>query len=53
MLRASIFFLAIALIAGVFGFFIIATGAAFFAKILFYIFIFLFLVSVVFGKKAA
>jgi len=52
MLRYSITFLVIALIAALFGFTGIAVGAAAIAKILFYIFIVLFLVSLIFGGRA-
>ena len=45
MLRWTITFLVVALIAAVFGFGNIAAGAAYIAKILFFVFITLFLVS--------
>jgi uncharacterized membrane protein YtjA (UPF0391 family) len=47
MLRWTLIFLVIALIAGAFGFFGIAAGAAEIAKILFFIFIVLFLLSLI------
>jgi uncharacterized membrane protein YtjA (UPF0391 family) len=51
MLRWTIIFLVIALIAGAFGFFGIAAGAASIAKVLFFIFIILFLVSFIGGRS--
>lgn len=52
MLRWTVTFLIIAIIAAVFGFGGIAAGAASIAKILFFIFIVLFLLSLIFGKSA-
>jgi len=52
MLRWTVIFLVIAIIAAVFGFGGIAVGAASIAKILFFIFIVLFLLSLIFGKSA-
>jgi uncharacterized membrane protein YtjA (UPF0391 family) len=52
MLKWSVTFLIIALIAGVFGFTGIAGASIDFAKILFAIFVILFLVSLVFGRRA-
>ena len=52
MLRWTITFLIIALIAAVFGFGNIAAGAAGIAKILFFIFIVLFLLSIIRGRKS-
>ena len=54
MLRWTVIFLVIALIAGLLGFTGIAVGAAAFAKILFYIFLVLFLISLIgsFARKA-
>jgi uncharacterized membrane protein YtjA (UPF0391 family) len=49
MLRYAIIFFVIALIAAVFGFGGIATGAVEIAKILFFVFIVLFVVSLVAG----
>jgi uncharacterized membrane protein YtjA (UPF0391 family) len=49
MLRYAIIFLVIAIIAGVFGFGGIAAGATEIAKVLFWLFIVIFLVSLVFG----
>jgi uncharacterized membrane protein YtjA (UPF0391 family) len=49
MLRYAVIFLVIAIIAGVFGFGGIAAGATEIAKVLFWLFIVIFLVSLVFG----
>lgn len=49
MLRWTMIFLVIAILAAVFGFTGIAVGAASIAKILFYIFIVLFLLSLIAG----
>lgn len=49
MLRWTIIFLVIAIIAAIFGFGGIAAGATEIAKILFYIFLVLFVVSLIFG----
>jgi uncharacterized membrane protein YtjA (UPF0391 family) len=51
MLSWAITFLVIALIAGVFGFGLVATTAASFAKILFFVFLVLFLLSLIFGGR--
>ena len=51
MLRWTVTFLIIAIIAAVFGFGSIAAGAASIAKILFFIFIVLFLLSIIAGKS--
>ena len=51
MLRWSITFLVIAIIAAVFGFGGIAEGAADIAEILFYIFLVLFVISLIFGRR--
>ena len=51
MLRWTVTFLIVAIVAAIFGFGGIAAGAASIAKILFFIFIALFLVSLVFGKS--
>ena len=51
MLRWTVIFFIVAIIAAVFGFGGIASGAASIAKILFFIFIILFLVSLIFGKS--
>lgn len=51
MLRWTVTFLIIAIIAAVFGFGNIAAGAASIAKILFFIFVVLFLLSLIFGKS--
>lgn len=50
MLRWSLAFLIIAIVAAVFGFTSIALGAASIAKIVFFIFIVLFLVSIIRGR---
>lgn len=49
MLGWALTFLVIALVAGLFGFGIIASTAAGIAKILFFVFLVLFLLSLVFG----
>ncbi len=51
MLHYAIVFLIIALIAGALGFFAVAGTAAWIAKILFVVFLVLFLVSLMTGKK--
>lgn len=51
MLRWTITFIVLALIAGVLGFGGIAAGAAGIAKVLFFIFIILFIISLLRGKK--
>ncbi len=51
MLRYSIIFLVIAIIAGVFGFGNINEAASGIAKILFFVFIVLFIIGLVLGKK--
>jgi uncharacterized membrane protein YtjA (UPF0391 family) len=51
MLRWTVTFLVIALIAALFGFTGIAVGAASIAKVLFYLFLILFVVSLLFGNK--
>jgi len=52
MLYYTWIFLAIAILAALFGFGVIASTAAGIAKILFFIFIVLFLVSLVTGRRA-
>jgi uncharacterized membrane protein YtjA (UPF0391 family) len=52
MLHYSIVFLVIAIIAGLFGFGIIASTAASIAKILFVVFLVLFLASFLMGRRA-
>jgi len=49
LLRFAVIFLVIAIIAAVFGFGGIAAGATEIAKILFYIFVVLFVASLIFG----
>jgi len=51
MLYYSWVFLVIALIAALFGFGLIASAAASFAKVLFFIFLVLFLVSILTGRR--
>ncbi len=51
MLRWTVIFLVIALIAALFGFGVIASGAAGIAKILFFVFLILFIVSLISGRK--
>ena len=51
MLRWTITFLIVAIIAAVFGFGNIAAGAAGIAKVLFFIFIVLFLLSLIGGRR--
>ena len=51
MLRTSIVLLFIAIIAAVFGFAGIAAAAVGIAKILFWIFVVLFLISLIFGRS--
>lgn len=51
MLRWALIFLIIALIAAVFGFGGIAADAAWFAKILFFVFLILFVISLIFGRR--
>lgn len=50
MLRWSLTFLVIAIVAAIFGFTSIAVGAASIAKVIFFIFIILFLVSIIRGR---
>jgi len=52
MLRWSITLFIIAIIAGVFGFGVIASGAASIAKILFFLFAIAFIVSLFVGKRS-
>ena len=51
MLQYSLSFLIVALIAGALGFFAVAGTAAWIAKVLFVVFLILFLVSLVTGKR--
>jgi uncharacterized membrane protein YtjA (UPF0391 family) len=51
MLRWSVIFLIIALVAALFGFGVIASGAASVAKILFFIFIVLFIITLLTGRS--
>ena len=53
MLRWSVAFLIIAIIAAVFGFGGVAAGAASIAKILFVVFLVLFVISLIFGRRSA
>lgn len=52
MLYYTWIFLVIALIAGLFGFGVVASAAAGIAKILFFIFLILFIVSLIGGRRA-
>lgn len=51
MLRYAVIFFIIAVVAAIFGFGGIAVGAASIAKILFYIFVVLFLITIIFGAS--
>ena len=51
MLSYAIFFLVIALIAGILGFGVIAGTAALFARVLFLVFLVLFVVSLLRGRR--
>lgn len=51
MLHYSIVFFVIAIVAALFGFTDIAGGAASIAKVLFFIFLVLFVLSLIFGRK--
>jgi uncharacterized membrane protein YtjA (UPF0391 family) len=51
MLSWALLFLVIALIAGVLGFGVVAGTAAWIAKVLFVVFLVLFLVSLLFGRR--
>jgi uncharacterized membrane protein YtjA (UPF0391 family) len=53
MLQYALIFLVVALIAGALGFFAIAGTAAYIAKILFVVFLVLFVVSLITGKRPA
>lgn len=53
MLYYTIVFLVIALIAGLFGFGIIASAAAGIAKILFFVFLVLFVGSLIMGRRSS
>ncbi|HUA86283.1 MAG TPA: DUF1328 domain-containing protein [Bryobacteraceae bacterium] len=53
MLYYAVVFLVIALVAAVFGFTGVYVAAAGIAKILFFLFIILFVVSLLFGRRAA
>ena len=52
MLRWSLIFLVVALIAGVFGFFDVAGTSYMIAKVLFFVFLVLFVVSLVAGNRS-
>jgi uncharacterized membrane protein YtjA (UPF0391 family) len=52
MLRWALFFLVFALIAALFGFGVIASAAADIAKILFFVFLVLLVVTLVLGRRA-
>ncbi|WP_020426862.1 DUF1328 domain-containing protein [Paenibacillus riograndensis] len=51
MLKWSVILLVIALIAGIFGFFNVVPAAVGIAKVLFYIFLILFIVSLFMGRR--
>jgi uncharacterized membrane protein YtjA (UPF0391 family) len=51
MLRWALIFLVVAIVAALFGFGGIAEGAAAIAKVLFYIFLVLFLLALIFGAS--
>lgn len=51
MLSLAVFFLLVAIVAGLFGFGIIASSAAGLAQILFFVFIVLFIASLIFGRR--
>lgn len=51
MLRWTVIFFIVAIVAAVFGFGGVAAGAVSIGKILFFIFIILFLISLIFGKR--
>ena len=51
MLTWALLFLLIAIVAGLFGFGLVASAAAGFAKILFFVFLVLFIVSLVMGRR--
>jgi uncharacterized membrane protein YtjA (UPF0391 family) len=53
MLRYSLLFLLVALLAGIFGFTTVAGTAYVAAKVLFFVFLVLFVVSLVMGRGAA
>lgn len=53
MLRWSITFLIVAIIAAIFGFGGIAAGAAYFAKVLFFIAIVVFLITLIMGRRSS
>jgi uncharacterized membrane protein YtjA (UPF0391 family) len=53
MLRWTVIFLIVAIIAAVFGFGGIAAGAASIAKVLFFIFLVLFILSLIFGRRGS
>jgi len=51
MLRWALAFLIIALVAAIFGFTDIASGAAYIARVLFFIFLVLFIIAIVVGRR--
>lgn len=53
MLRYALLFLIVAIIAGIFGFGNIAAGATEIAKILFFLFLVLFVIALIFGRGKA
>jgi uncharacterized membrane protein YtjA (UPF0391 family) len=50
MLKWALIFLVIALVAGALGFFVLGTTAALIAKVLFFIFLILFIVGLISGR---
>jgi len=53
MLRWALIFLVVALVAGLFGFFNVAGESIYIAKILFFIFLVLFVVSLLMGSRTS
>lgn len=51
MLKWTVTFLIIAIVAAIFGFGGVAADAAYIAKILFFIFVLLFIISLIFGRR--
>ncbi len=52
MLRLALLFLVLALICGFFGFYNLEGQLAYFAKIMLFVFLVLFVVSLIFGRRA-
>jgi uncharacterized membrane protein YtjA (UPF0391 family) len=51
MLRLAVLFLVIALLAAIFGFTDLAAGSAYIARILFFLFLVLFVIALVLGRR--